>query len=164
MFELCYNPTYTTDSVTEFDQINNQITICNAPKYKSLEVISLSIYRMTKRQNTEYNIKEVLTKTEGNLENMKNEYYTSYKSIIIDGKPVFLLKDTIFLVEQTNDGYYFTNKDLNIISSGKKFEDAEQNMYEEFLIQWELYAVEKDENLTKRAQIIKKHLLESVKL
>lgn len=164
MFGLCYNTTYTTDSVTEFNKTNNQITVCNAPRYKSLEEISLSIYRMAKKGNAEYNIKEVSTKTEGNLENMKNEYYTSYKSIIIDGKPVFLLKDTIFLIEQTTDGYYFTNKDLNIISGGKKFEDAEKNMYDEFLIQWELYAVEKDENLTKNAQIIKKNLLESVKL
>lgn len=37
-------------------------------------------------------------------------------------------------------------------------------MYDEFVVQWELYANKDNEKLTSKAQIIKKNLLESIKL
>ena len=95
---------------------------------------------------------------------MKNQYYKTYESIIIENKKVLLLKPIVFLIMQDNDGYYFQNDDLNIISAGNTFENAEKDMYDEFIIQWELYAKEDDVKLTSKAQTIKKRLLESVKL
>lgn len=165
MFGFCGNIPYDTNSITQSNQLKHQITISNSSKHKNLEEISFRIFKKNKKLGIEYSIKEeVLTKSERNLENMNNEYYKKYNSIIIDGKKIFLTKPVILLVEQNNDGYFFLNKDINIIAGGKSFEEAEQNMYEEFLIQWELYADEKDENLTTKAQLIKKNLLESVKL
>lgn len=164
MFGPCVNIPYETVSINNMTKINNQITICDSSDY-DLESISLKLYMMNKKHQNEYSIKdEVLTKTEREIENMNNKYYKKYDSIIIDGKRIVLLKPVVFLVEQSKEGCFLTNKNLNILANGKTFENAEEDMYEEFLIQWELYANEKDENLTPKAQVIKRNLLESVKL
>ena len=157
------NMVYDTVSTTQSYQVTNQIAIYIS-KY-NLEEISLRLFEMNKNNQIEYSIKEdVLTKAERKLENMQNKYYKEYNSIIVDNKKVILLKPVVFLVEQNNDGYYFINMDLNIIAGGDSFENAEKNMYEEFMIQWDLYVNEDNDALTLKAQKIKKNLQESVKL
>ena len=142
---------------------SNQTTI-NYP-IKNLEKVSGKMYE---EYPYEYNINDdvIMTKTERNLENMQlnQKYYKEYRSVIINKKNISLIKPIVFLVNHTVDGVYFTNTDLTIYSGGENFEIAEQNMYEELVIQWEIYANEKDSNMTDKAIKIKNNLRSTINL
>lgn len=149
----------------------SNVTYDNEPYFSGLRTNILDINKHIKKNQinpykeilNEYNINKIKsTKTERKIDSVINAYNKEYYYINVNGRNINFIKPVTFCIEQDNSGYYFNNEDLNIVASGKTLEEAEINMYKEFLIQWGLYAREDDSKLTPKAKRVKKNLLESI--
>lgn len=92
----------------------------------------------------------------------KNEYilkkFNKFHNTIT-GKTLTLTNQITFKIEIEPEGFYYSNDKYNIYAFGINQEDAENNLLDEFLIQYNAYALEKDENLDHNAQTLKRDLL-----
>ncbi|MGN1298229.1 MAG: hypothetical protein ACI4VH_07480 [Clostridia bacterium] len=77
----------------------------------------------------------------------------------ITGECIELNKAINFKIEIDKNGFYYSNDDYNIYAYGETQREAENNILEEFKIQYESYALEKDEKLDNNAKILKNNLL-----
>ena len=92
----------------------------------------------------------------------KNEYILKKFNKLhntITGKTLTLTNQITFKIEIEPEGFYYSNEKYNIYAFGISQEDAENNLLDEFLIQYNAYALEKDEMLDHNAQVLKRDLL-----
>ena len=77
---------------------------------------------------------------------------------IVFSRPVF------FTLEHNKNGFYAQNKELNVFAYGATVLSLYDDIHDEILSQWALYANELDENMTPDSQRIKNNLRELVAL
>ena len=77
---------------------------------------------------------------------------------IVFSRPLF------FLLEHDGNGFYAKNNDLNVCAYGATRLALYDDIHDEILAQWELYANEADDNMTPDAQRLKSNLRELVVL
>lgn len=75
------------------------------------------------------------------------------------GQYIKLKKEIVFFITCDKYGFYYTNEDYNIYVYGENQDDAENNLYEELIIQYNIYALEKDDLLDSNAKKLKYNLL-----
>lgn len=64
-----------------------------------------------------------------------------------------------FKIEIDQNGFYYSSEEYNIFAYGKTQQDVENDVFDEFMIQYNLYANENDRDLDKNARILKYKLL-----
>lgn len=70
------------------------------------------------------------------------------------------LKSTIeFKIEIDKNGFYYSNEEYNIFAFGETQRDVEDDVFDEFMIQYNFYTKENDNDLDKNARILKYKLL-----
>lgn len=70
------------------------------------------------------------------------------------------LKSTIeFKIEIDKNGFYYSNEEYNIFAFGETQRDVEDDVFDEFMIQYNFYTNENDNDLDKNARILKYKLL-----
>ena len=76
-----------------------------------------------------------------------------------NGKNIQLLKRIDFNISSDEDGFYYTNRQYNIFVFGESQLDAENNIFDELMFQYNRYVFEKDEDLEKKKKRLKYDLL-----
>lgn len=75
------------------------------------------------------------------------------------GECITLNKTINFKIEVDENGFYYINDDYNIYAYGITQKEAEDNILEEFKIQYMFYALEDDDKLDDNAKKLKYNLL-----
>ena len=137
---------------------NNISEILMHKEYSSAESKKIGNYIITipKTTNIDYNI------FRGDL--FMNKSNSNKKEFIKlenkeTGKYIILNKSITFYIEINKDGFYYSNDQYNIYAFGKCQSEVENNLLEEFLIQYESYAFTSDDKLDSKALLLKKNLL-----
>lgn len=103
--------------------------------------------------------------------NEGDDYYLRSENDSLNRKEFLVLKNNItnemiqlndkivFEIEIDENGFYYSNSKYNIYAFGETQEEVENNLLEEFMIQYKAYALEKNENLDKNALKLKENLL-----
>ncbi|MBQ9607840.1 MAG: hypothetical protein IJV15_00175 [Lachnospiraceae bacterium] len=100
--------------------------------------------------------------------NIRGDLAMNYSNIIKKGFDYFedsngniikLNSKILFTIEIDENGFYYSNDKYNIYTFGETQKEAENNLYECFLVQFESYALEEDEKLDDKALLLKKDLL-----
>lgn len=81
------------------------------------------------------------------LKNKKSGEYIKLKGIIE------------FKIEIDKNGFYYSNEEYNIFAFGETQRDVEDDVFDEFMIQYNFYTNENDNDLDKNARILKYKLL-----
>lgn len=74
------------------------------------------------------------------------------------GREIYLNDKIVFEIEIDENGFYYSNNKYNIYAFWETQNEVENNLVEEFLIQYKAYALEEDENLDSNSLILKKDL------
>ncbi len=103
--------------------------------------------------------------------NEGDDYYLRSENDSLNRKEFLVLKNNItnemirlndkivFEIEIDENGFYYSNSKYNIYAFGETQEEVENNLLEEFMIQYKAYAMEKNENLDENALKLKEDLL-----
>lgn len=93
--------------------------------------------------------------------NQKDNLFKSFFELRNEkiGKYIKLNEGIKFKIEIDENGFYYSNDEYNIYAYGMTQEEAENDIFDEFIIQYEAYALEKDENLDDNSKILKNKLL-----
>lgn len=75
------------------------------------------------------------------------------------GSKIKLKKPIMFRIEVDKNGIYYNNDEYNIYACGNTQGEAENDVYEEFLFNYESYAEEDDDRLDEKAKLLKYKLL-----
>ena len=93
---------------------------------------------------------------------MVNKSYTKSFLYLKDYKTnrcIYLNEPIIFKIDIDANGFYYSSEEYNIYAYGKNQKSAEQDIFNEFELQYKEYAMEDDENLDKNARELKQRLL-----
>lgn len=93
---------------------------------------------------------------------MANKSYTKSFSYLKDcntNRCIYLNEPITFQISIDSDGVYYSNEEYNIYAYGKNQKEAEQDIFNEFELQYKEYAMEDDKNLDKNARQLKQKLL-----
>lgn len=153
--DICLTPPQWIETSSTSDICNYYQGIDKPLRFKKYNNISNSnIEYIIKFLNNdvvvEYNNTEStsITKTEVTNNLMENGKIISkkYSNIMFKNKNISLNKPIEFLIEQEDDAILISNSFLNIYAYGNNLEDAEQEMYSQFQMVWEMFT-SKDSNL-----------------
>jgi len=93
---------------------------------------------------------------------MENRTYTKSFSYLKDyntDEYIILNEPITFQIEMDSNGIYYSNDEYNIYAYGKSQKDAEQDVFNEFELQYKEYAMENDNKLDENAKKLKYRLL-----
>jgi len=90
--------------------------------------------------------------------NSLNKSFSELKNSIT-GEYIKLNGTINFKIEIDEKGFYYTNDEYNIYAYGITQNEAENDILEEFKIQYEFYALEDDDKLDENAKRLKYNLL-----
>lgn len=79
-------------------------------------------------------------------------------------KRIQLLKKIDFIISSDENGFYYENKQFNIYVYGENQKEAEDNIFEELLFQYNNYVYEDDDKLDTNALKLKYDLLSIINL
>ena len=76
-----------------------------------------------------------------------------------NSETIYLNYPLKFEIMTEEDGFYYSNKEFEIFAYGETQQKAEEDIYDEFKMAYQLYALESDDILDKNARILKKKIL-----
>ena len=97
---------------------------------------------------------------------VQNKKYIKEFSELFDEKnlkKVTLLKSIKFIITADEEGFYYSNKQYNLYVYGENQKEAENNILDELLFQYNSYAFEDDDKLDSNAKRLKYNLLSIIK-